>query len=127
VYGAHQAGPDGIVHIGWLAAAYFLHTTGELCLSPVGLSMVTRLSVARVVGLMMGVWFLSSAFSHYVAGIIAAAASVSEVPGEQVDAVASLPVYVETFSLLAWIALGVGMTVLLAAPFLRRWMHEGGR
>src|SRR4030095_11094162 len=64
VYGARQA-VGGIVPLAWLVAAYFLHTTGELCLSPVGLSMVTKLSVPRVVGLMMGVWFLSSAFSQY--------------------------------------------------------------
>ena len=81
VYGAQQADSSGLVAAGWLALAYLLHTTGELCLSPVGLSMVTKLSVPRVVGLMMGVWFLSSAFSHYVAGLIAAGASANETPG----------------------------------------------
>jgi POT family proton-dependent oligopeptide transporter len=124
VYGAAQAGDDGIVPLVWLVAAYLLHTTGELCLSPVGLSMVTKLSVPRVVGLMMGVWFLSSAFSHYVAGIIAAGASVSETPGEHVAPAASLPVYAETFEMLAWIAVAVGLAVMLLAPVLRRWTHE---
>jgi POT family proton-dependent oligopeptide transporter len=124
VYGARQA-EGGIVPLAWLVAAYFLHTTGELCLSPVGLSMVTKLSVPRVVGLMMGVWFLSSAFSQYVGGIIAAGASVSEGPGQEIDPVASLPIYVDTFEMLAWVALGVGLVVLLVAPLLRRWMHEG--
>ena len=95
VYGAQQADTNGIVAAGWLALAYLLHTTGELCLSPVGLSMVTKLSVPRVVGLMMGVWFLSSAFSHYVAGLIAAGASVSETPGAAVvGGVDSLAIYV---------------------------------
>jgi POT family proton-dependent oligopeptide transporter len=114
---------DGSVALGWLALAYFLHTTGELCLSPVGLSMVTKLSVPRVVGLMMGVWFLASAFSHYVAGLIAAGASVRETPGEVVDAATSLPVYAQVFGEIALIALGVGAVVLALVPVVRRRMH----
>ncbi len=124
VYGASHADDNGMVAAGWLALAYLLHTTGELCLSPVGLSMVTKLSVPRVVGLMMGVWFLSSAFSHYVAGLIAAGASVSEVPGEAVAGAQSLQIYVETFGFLAWVAVVVGAVVLGLAPLVRRFMHE---
>ena len=52
----------------WLVAVYLLQTLGELCLSPVGLSTVTKLSPARMVGLMMGVWFLSISFGNYIAG-----------------------------------------------------------
>jgi len=52
----------------WLIAVYFIHTVGELCLSPVGLSTVTKLSPARMVGLMMGVWFLAASFGSYLAG-----------------------------------------------------------
>jgi POT family proton-dependent oligopeptide transporter len=124
VYGAAHADANGMVAAGWLALAYLLHTTGELCLSPVGLSMVTKLSVPRVVGLMMGVWFLASAFSHYVAGLIAAGASVSEVPGEAVAGAQSLATYIETFGFLAWVAVIVGMVVLGLAPLVRRFMHE---
>jgi proton-dependent oligopeptide transporter, POT family len=124
VYGAHQADSNGMVAAGWLALAYLLHTTGELCLSPVGLSMVTKLSVTRVVGLMMGVWFLSSAFSHYVAGLIAAGASVNETPGATVGGEQSLAVYVSTFGFLAWVAVGVGAAVLAVSPLVRRFMHE---
>ncbi len=124
VYGAKQADANGMVAAGWLALAYLLHTTGELCLSPVGLSMVTKLSVPRVVGLMMGVWFLSSAFSHYVAGLIAAGASVNETPGGVVGGTASLLVYASTFSFLAWVAIGVGVIVLASSPLVRRLMHE---
>ena len=124
VYGAHQADSNGMVAAGWLALAYLLHTTGELCLSPVGLSMVTKLSVPRVVGLMMGVWFLSSAFSHYVAGLIAAGASVNETPGVTVGGAESLSVYVSTFGFLAWVAVGVGAVVLALSPLVRRFMHE---
>ncbi len=123
VYGAQHADANGMVAAGWLALAYLLHTTGELCLSPVGLSMVTKLSVPRVVGLMMGVWFLSSAFSHYVGGLIAAGASVERSPGGVVG---------------ARIARGVRSDVRLRrvgrgrrwhrraalSPLMRRFMHE---
>jgi proton-dependent oligopeptide transporter, POT family len=124
VYGAQHADANGMVAAVWLALAYLLHTTGELCLSPVGLSMVTRLSVPRVVGLMMGVWFLSSAFSHYVGGLIAAGASVNEAGGEVAGSVASLAIYADTFGFLAWVAIAVGSVVLATAPLVRRFMHE---
>jgi proton-dependent oligopeptide transporter, POT family len=124
VYGAHHADAGGLVAAYWVAAAYLLHTTGELCLSPVGLSMVTRLSVPRVVGLMMGVWFLASAFSHYVGGLIAAGASASETPGVAVTASESLRIYADTFASVAWVAVGVGAVVLLLSPLLKRFMHE---
>ncbi len=55
----------------WLIAVYFIHTVGELCLSPVGLSTVTKLSPARMVGLMMGLWFLATSIGNYLAGVMA--------------------------------------------------------
>ncbi|MEM1229092.1 MAG: peptide MFS transporter [Pseudomonadota bacterium] len=124
VYGASTA-VDGRVALGWLVLAYLLHTTGELCLSPVGLSMVTRLSVPRVVGLMMGVWFLSSSVAHYVAGLIAAMASVQD--GAGAAAADSLSVYTDTFLLVAQVAGAVGVAMLVVSPLLRRLAHEGQR
>ena len=61
--------PDsaGLVSAWWLVLAYFLHTSAELCLSPIGLSAVTKLSIARYVGVMMGAWFLASAYGSYLA------------------------------------------------------------
>jgi POT family proton-dependent oligopeptide transporter len=55
----------------WLVALYFIHTLGELCLSPVGLSTVTKLSPVKMVGLMMGVWFLATSVGNYLAGTAA--------------------------------------------------------
>ncbi|HJO12040.1 MAG TPA: peptide MFS transporter, partial [Gammaproteobacteria bacterium] len=72
VYGASLAGDPTQVALVWLVMLYFLHTTGELCISPVGLSMTTKLSMPKVVGMMMGCWFLASAAGNYVSGIIAA-------------------------------------------------------
>ena len=123
VVGARFA-TDGIVALGWLVLAYLLHTTGELCLSPVGLSVVTRLSVPRVVGLMMGVWFLSSAFAQYVAGLIAATASVVRAPGSAVVASDSLAIYVATFGSIAKTGAVIGVVVLAVAPLVRRLMHD---
>ena len=59
------------VSAGWLVATYFFHTTGELCLSPVGLSAMTKLSPARLVGQMMGIWFLATSFGNLMAGLLA--------------------------------------------------------
>ncbi|MEJ2719890.1 MAG: oligopeptide:H+ symporter, partial [bacterium] len=61
----------GLVSPGWLFLTYFLHTMGELSLSPVGLSSVTKLAPARVAGLMMGVWFLASSVGNYLGGRMA--------------------------------------------------------
>ena len=124
VIGCTQADSAGQVAFMWIVAAYFLHTTGELCLSPIGLSAVTSLSPARIVGSMMGIWFLSSAFAHTVAGLIAQTASVSEVPGADIDAVASLAVYANTFEFLLYFGAAVGILVLLASPWLKRAIHR---
>src|SRR5690554_5434432 len=71
VLGASMAGPDGKVAMLFLFLGYFLHTTGELCISPVGLSMVTRLAPARLVAMVMGAWFLSIAMAQHLGGTIA--------------------------------------------------------
>lgn len=123
VYGATFADGAGQVAIIWLALAYLLHTTGELCLSPVGLSMVTKLSVSKVVGLMMGVWFLSSAGASYLAGIIAGLAAVHVAPGSDIDPAASLPIYIDTFKVLAFVGVAVGLVVMAISPRVKRFMH----
>lgn len=65
---AGLAAGGGKVGVGWLLTTYFFHVVGEMCLSPVGLSTVTKLAPARVGGLMMGVWFLASAVGNYLGG-----------------------------------------------------------
>jgi POT family proton-dependent oligopeptide transporter len=69
--GAALLARDGAVSPLWLLATYFIHTIGELCLSPVGLSAMTRLAPARVLSLMMGVWFLAASIGNYIAGRMA--------------------------------------------------------
>ncbi len=124
VYGAGHADSAGQVAVAWLVLAYLLHTTGELCISPVGLSMVTRLSVAKMLGLMMGVWFLSSAAASYLAGLIAGTAAVERAPGADVDALASLHTYVAAFEPIGYAGVAIGVAVMLVTPLVKRLMHE---
>jgi proton-dependent oligopeptide transporter, POT family len=123
-YGASHA-QAGMVAVGWLLAGYLLHTTGELCLSPVGLSMVTKLSPARMVGLVMGAWFLATSFSHYLAGMIAAmTGSSGEVDASTLTAAESVVLYEPVFMSIAAVACGAGVVLLILSPVLTRWMHS---
>jgi proton-dependent oligopeptide transporter, POT family len=124
IYGVSVAGPDGKVSVIWLALMYLLHTTGELCLSPVGLSMVTKLSVQRVGAMMMGVWFLSSAFAAYAGGMIAGLTAIPDDGTTGMTGVESLAVYAGVFENLAILAIVFGILVLMASPFLHRRMHQ---
>lgn len=117
------AGPDYRVPLVWLFLAYLLHTTGEICLSPVGLSMITKLSVPRIVGLMMGVWFLASALAHTLAGLVAQATSGDTVGGVVTDPKAQLATYADVFSTIGWIGVGIGVVLMVISPWLKRMMH----
>ena len=107
----------------WLVLAYLLHTTGELCLSPVGLSAVTKLSISRVVGVSMGTWFLATALSETVATRIGKLAAIDTSGGEAGDVASALASYTSLFEFLAYVGIGAGIFVLLMSPLLRRGMH----
>lgn len=111
-----------LVPLIWLFLAYLLHTTGEICLSPVGLSMITKLSAPRLVGLMMGVWFLASALAHTLAGVIAKRTSSETVGGVVIDARAQLDTYVEVFQQIGLVGVGIGVALLVLSPLLKRGM-----
>ena len=126
--GAVESNDFGMVAVSWLYLGYLLQTTGELCLSPVGLSMVTKLSPVRLISTVMGMWFLATAFSAFLAAIIAQFTGVEDtggggnaipVPSETVD------VYGGVFGILAITGLVSGAICLVLSPFLKRWMHEG--
>ncbi len=122
VLGAQFPDSSGFISAWWLILAYLLHTMGELCLSPVGLSAVTKLAVPSVVGVMMGTWFLATAYSNFVAAQIAAIAARPEVGGAVravADAVSS---YTELFDQLFWIGLTGAAVLLLITPILKRLM-----
>lgn len=93
----------------FLVGVYFLHTMGELCLSPIGLSLVTKLSPARMVSLMMGVWFLSSATANYFAGNLEEFIHKYDVP---------------LFGFLIASSFIAAILLFIIAPFLRKWMNN---
>lgn len=104
-----QASASGKCAMIWLILGFFFHTTGELCLSPVGLSTITKLSPARLVGMFMGVWFLSSALGNVLAPWVAGSA-------EGLD-------FNTVFLRIAMITAGGGAVLLVLVPLLKRMMH----
>lgn len=123
VLGAEFPDQAGKVAMIWLILAYLLHTTGELCLSPVGLSAVTKLSIGKVVGVSMGTWFLATALSETVATRLGKMAAMATDGGEVADSAGALATYTQLFEFLMYVGIGVGVFVLLVSPLLRRGMH----
>ena len=111
-WGATFAGEGGGVSPMWLVVTYFFHTTGELCLSPVGLSSITKLSPKRLVGQMMGIWFMAAALGNLLAGL--AAGLIESLP---------LP---QLFSAIGLVAVGAGVLLLLASGPIRRLAGDHG-
>jgi POT family proton-dependent oligopeptide transporter len=108
----------------WIVLIYLLHTIGELCLSPVGLSSVTKLSPQRIVGMMMGMWFCASAAGNYVAGLIARATSSegAKVAGETFS-LAQKEAFMDVYTNVGLIAIGCGLVLAILTPILKRLMH----
>lgn len=98
---------------------YLLHTTGELCLSPVGLSAMNRLAPAHMASLIMGTWFFASATGNFAAGLIAAATGSEKASGEG----AGQQVVLDVYSQIGWIAVAVGVGVLVISPLIKKLMH----
>jgi len=123
VFGAQFPDQTGHIAMIWLVLAYLLHTTGELCLSPVGLSAVTKLSIGNVVGVSMGTWFLATALSETVATRIGKMAAIDISEGESMDIATAVATYTELFSFLMWFGVIAGVFMILISPILKRWMH----
>jgi len=124
--GALGADGDGMVAAMWIILLYLLMTTGELCLSPVGLSMVTKLSPSRLVSTVMGAWFLATAFSQFLAAIIAQFANVNKGGGNFIPVPAeTVMIYGNVYGGIAIAAVASGVFCLLLSPVLKKWMHIG--
>jgi POT family proton-dependent oligopeptide transporter len=123
VFGAQFPDEAGKISLWWLVLAYLIHTTGELCLSPVGLSAVTKLAIHRVVGLSMGVWFLATALSETLAMRLGKLAAIDTHGGEVNSVSENLIIYTQLFEFLMWIGIGTGIVILLISPLLKRGMH----
>ena len=108
----------------WIILIYLLHTLGELCLSPVGLSSVTKLSPQRIVGFMMGMWFFASAAGNYVAGLIArATASESSEVSNDIFNLAQKQSFMDVYTDVGLIAIACGIFLALLTPILKKLMH----
>ena len=109
-WGAANATAENPVTPVWLIVTYFLHTCGELCLSPVGLSSMTKLAPDNRVGQMMGIWFVAAALGNLFAGLLAG----------QLEALAPT----NLFWMVAWITSGAGIVALLASPLVKPLMGD---
>lgn len=112
---------QGITSLNIFTIALLVITFGELCLSPIGLSIMTKLSTEKLQGVMMGTWFLASAYGQYVAGRIGK--TLSEVPVNSTKLVA-LNTYAEGYKMLGIYALVAGLVLILISPFVKKLMQE---
>ncbi|WP_340588309.1 peptide MFS transporter [Erythrobacter alti] len=118
VWGAQSVGVNIPTPVIFIFLIYLLHTTGELCLSPVGLSAMNRLSPGHMASLIMGTWFFASATGNFAAGLIAAATGAEGV-GEE----AGKQIVLDVYSTVGWYAVGIGVAVMVLSPLVKRLMH----
>jgi POT family proton-dependent oligopeptide transporter len=123
VWGANFADASFRTPVIFLALAYLLHTTGELCLSPVGLSEMTKLAPARMIATLMAVWFLASSAAQWLAGLIAQTTAADTVGGQVLDPKAALATYSNTFLWIGVWGAGAGVLLLALSPWLKSWAH----
>ena len=126
VWGANAAGLGNLTPVFFICMIYLLHTTGELCLSPVGLSAMTRLSTPNMVGLIMGAWFLASGAGNFVAAQIAKLTSSEEkLAGlnEEAALAETQRIVLDVYSTIGWVAVGVGVALIVVSPLIKRMMH----
>ncbi len=114
VAGAAAAGPGQMVPVIFIFLIYLLHTTGELCLSPVGLSAMNRLAPLHLASLMMGTWFFATSAGNFAAGLIASATGAEKAGSDQV---------MQVYTTVGWTAVAVGIAVIGLSPLVKRLMH----
>jgi proton-dependent oligopeptide transporter, POT family len=123
VWGAEYANAAFRVPVIFLAIAYLFHTTGELCLSPVGLSEMTKLAPARMISTLMAVWFLAASAAQWLAGKIAQLTAAETVGGQVLDPAKALQTYAHTFLVIGLWGVGVGVVLVILSPWLKGWSH----
>jgi len=122
VSAGHRVDAGVMVSPLWLVGGYVLHTWGELCLSPIGLSLVTKLAPVKFASLLMGVWFLANAASNKIAGTLSALMPVTDgtAPASAFDS------FADFFMLFVVASAAAGLILLLLSPMLKRMMHGRG-
>lgn len=119
VVGAKFASDAGLVGVSWLLLLYLFHTMGELCISPVGLSLVTKLAPARIVSFTLGFWYLATSVAHFLGGLVAKSAAISASASAQ----EALVNYTRVFTQVTAVSVGAGLLLIFAMPKLRKLMH----
>jgi POT family proton-dependent oligopeptide transporter len=115
------ADKNGITSLDVFTLAYLVITLGELCLSPIGMSIVTKLSPKPMHGVMMGMWFLASAYGQYAAGLLGAGMVTAD---EHASLSVKLMAYTDGYKQLAIYALISGVVLIIISPVIRKLMHE---
>src|SRR5690606_37913365 len=123
VAGMRLSGDTGMTAVWFIFLIYWIHTMGELTVSPVGLSAVTKLAPAHAVGMTMGAWFLYSGLSNYLAGVIASTTGAETIGGQLADTAAAKATYAAVYTQVGYIAMGIALAMLLISPLIRRMMH----
>ena len=115
------ANAEGITSLNLFTVAYLIISIGELCLSPIGLSLVTKLSPKHLGGMMMGMWFLASAYGQYVAGLLGANMAT---PDKNAGLPEKLIAYTDGYLQLSIYALIAGVLMVAVSPIIRKLMQE---
>ncbi|AZA82328.1 MFS transporter [Chryseobacterium lactis] len=112
---------QGVTSLNFFTLALLIITLGELCLSPIGLSIMTKLSTKNLQGMMMGMWFLASAYGQYVAGIIGASLATAKTGSTNYD---ELITYTDGYKQLGLYAIIAGVVLILISPFVKKLMQD---
>jgi proton-dependent oligopeptide transporter, POT family len=123
IFGAQFAGADFKSPLIFLAAAYLMQTTGEMCVSPVGLSQMTKLAPPLLISTLMATWFLGTAGAQFVAAKIAQLTASDTIGGQVLDAGKALATYGHVFAMIGLWGLGAGALMIALSPWLKRWAH----
>lgn len=122
VGGMGMSGTTGMTAVAFIFLIYWVHTMGELMVSPVGLSAVTKMAPARVVGMTMGAWFLYSGLSNYLAGVIARTTGAETIGGQITNVSEAKATYISVYSNVGYVAMGIGVFMLIISPVIKSWM-----
>ena len=120
-YTKFLAGADGKTSLGLFTFGWFIITFGELCLSPIGMSAMTKLSPQKTQAVIMGMWFLASAYGQYFAGILGANIANASESASNID---KLNIYADGYQQLAIYALIAGVILIVISPFIKKLMQE---
>jgi POT family proton-dependent oligopeptide transporter len=123
VAGMKGSGEVGLTPVIFIFLIYWIHTMGELMVSPVGLSAVTKLAPTRIVGMTMGAWFLYSGLSNFLAGVIARTTGAETIGGQMTNVAAAKAGYIEVYSQVGFIAIVISVLMLLISPVITKMMH----